>query len=598
MTRICILLFLNSILISAEGKEPLAFSPINFEVIYNPLVEKISDTYSLKSLNPVEPVQLKLSSPLTPISLTEKSLHEISPAEFKQLQADLLYDNGSFELALGLYLDIKESKNGKPEWSVLNKIMELTLKLNLYADFKYWSLKLLDSEKAHRQEILNLIALNIKPHDESFISQIYPNITRYNLKIPDQANLFKILLAHYEAENGKLIAASEWIKKLNPESDYYDKGLILQTILTYRQGRVTLAQNQISQTIDQRHNFMTPLVRNEAYLLAARLHFQMGEYQEAKDFYTKISQDYVEWLPAMIEMGWAQILQGDFEGASGSMFSLHSDFFKNQFIPESYIARTVGYLGLCQYGDALKTVIDLKSRYEPLISSTAEISQQWQAEQYYDFIKDQVNGIPNSDTLPRSWVSWLTRDPIYIHHQSIVNALEDELNTYNTVTMKIIEIEKKALKSQNELLKKERLNDQQSQELEWAKIKIHIAKRSREHVRQLRSDGLARIDKIKKIHRNLAGLALKERLLVTHQNLIASFDKIDILNYEIYHGAGDQIRSVIAGLPIKEREPANQYSNKEKKLKWDFKGEVWKDEIGYFRSSLKNICPQQDGDSL
>jgi hypothetical protein len=30
-----------------------------------------------------------------------------------------------------------------------------------------------------------------------------------------------------------------------------------------------------------------------------------------------------------------------------------------------------------------------------------------------------------------------------------------------------------------------------------------------------------------------------------------------------------------------------------KALNWKFKGEIWEDEVGHYRSSLKNVCPQE-----
>jgi ribonuclease HI len=33
---------------------------------------------------------------------------------------------------------------------------------------------------------------------------------------------------------------------------------------------------------------------------------------------------------------------------------------------------------------------------------------------------------------------------------------------------------------------------------------------------------------------------------------------------------------------------------KDKKVKWNFKGEIWEDEIGHFRSSLENVCPKEE----
>jgi hypothetical protein len=32
----------------------------------------------------------------------------------------------------------------------------------------------------------------------------------------------------------------------------------------------------------------------------------------------------------------------------------------------------------------------------------------------------------------------------------------------------------------------------------------------------------------------------------------------------------------------------------DKNFNWDFRGEVWEDEIGHFRSSLENVCPKDE----
>jgi len=32
-------------------------------------------------------------------------------------------------------------------------------------------------------------------------------------------------------------------------------------------------------------------------------------------------------------------------------------------------------------------------------------------------------------------------------------------------------------------------------------------------------------------------------------------------------------------------------AEKGKSFNWKFKGEIWEDEIGHYRSSLKNVCP-------
>ncbi|MCB0411492.1 MAG: hypothetical protein KDD22_03130, partial [Bdellovibrionales bacterium] len=58
-------------------------------------------------------------------------------------------------------------------------------------------------------------------------------------------------------------------------------------------------------------------------------------------------------------------------------------------------------------------------------------------------------------------------------------------------------------------------------------------------------------------------------------------------------GAGENIRYQVAGGQVKgtaNRVPANV--KPQKILNWNFDGEYWVDEIGSYRSSLENLCPQ------
>lgn len=533
------------------------------------------------------------TNPLPEVS--EKIITELTPLQYRHLQAELFIEQERHELALGLYLDLLPETPKKDQPHIIFKLSELALKLDLYSDFKKWSMDLLPNPEYREKAFYNLVT-HIRNYDDDLVQDLSKPIATYKLVIPPEALLYRVLSAQILTRQGNLAQGYELISNPDKKSALYDKASILGAVLLYRQGRVDEALAQMDTFLKERLSNLSFEIKNEALLLSARLNFQKGQYPQARRLYSQMDQNYIEWLPAMTEMGWAQILQGDYEGASGNMFSLHTDFFKNHFIPDSYLARTVGYLGLCQYGDALKTVIDLKSRYQPLVEKTNNLKDTWSPDQYYELIhaalKDpranEINGVP------RPWVSWLTRDVDFIREQKIINSLEDEINSYNRFTLKIIESEKQGVAEKQNLLSQKSLSDKQKDQLHWLNIQLHIFKKSRDHMRQLRSAGLQRIDKSKSIHRQLAGLALKQRMVTTHQSLLVAFEQVDLLQYEIFAGAGDQLRSIISGLPIDPRSFASERSSNDPvQVKWNFKGEVWKDEIGYFRSSLKNVCPSQ-----
>ncbi|MEL4419720.1 hypothetical protein, partial [Shewanella algae] len=66
---------------------------------------------------------------------------------------------------------------------------------------------------------------------------------------------------------------------------------------------------------------------------------------------------------ALIEQGWAQLALNDSAGAIGNMYSLHSPYFRVLYQPQSFVIRTIGYLNICQYGDAYRTLTKLEGDY-------------------------------------------------------------------------------------------------------------------------------------------------------------------------------------------------------------------------------------------
>jgi hypothetical protein len=86
----------------------------------------------------------------------------------------------------------------------------------------------------------------------------------------------------------------------------------------------------------------------------------------------------------------------------------------------------------------------------------------------------------------------------------------------------------------------------------------------------------------------LAGVLLKSHFTRIAKELRQNLDNDELLKYEIYAGSGENIRYKMAGgktggsSNMSDRKPAGQ--------KWDFEGEYWEDEIGNYRSSLKNNC--------
>jgi hypothetical protein len=87
---------------------------------------------------------------------------------------------------------------------------------------------------------------------------------------------------------------------------------------------------------------------------------------------------------------------------------------------------------------------------------------------------------------------------------------------------------------------------------------------------------------------------LSNRLLQMKTELARYIDNNELLRYEVFSGAGENIRYQVSGGSTGNRVAASVIP-KSKSLQWDFDGEYWEDEIGHYRSGLKNNCAGANG---
>ncbi len=89
--------------------------------------------------------------------------------------------------------------------------------------------------------------------------------------------------------------------------------------------------------------------------------------------------------------------------------------------------------------------------------------------------------------------------------------------------------------------------------------------------------------------RESAGRSLATNLKNIQKEISKVLENNEFLRYEVFAGSGENIRYQVAGgKGVKGKVSAN--TAPPKTLNWDFEGEYWEDEIGSYRSTLKNNC--------
>jgi tetratricopeptide (TPR) repeat protein len=443
------------------------------------------------------------------------------------------------------------------------------------------------------------------------MKELEPLVSKFEIDTTEN-DAYNFYRAKFFLEEGNLGQVEDALLFVPEKSKYFGDAMLVSSIYNYRRGKIDDSIHdleKLTKVIDKYDR-----LQGIAAITLARNYFQKGMYKEASSAYLKVNKADPLWLQAMVEQAWTQILIGDYEGAAGNMFTLHTDFFKNAFAPESYVVRTVGYLNLCQFGDGMQVLSNLHHKYDPFkekLDSYKMKSKESVA--YYNTVRNWFKNTDQKevDGLPRNFIVELARHPSFMNIQTQINNFEDELEGFNKATLTIIQREKILIKKQadakEELAKLQKVTkgtkitaqnkvDMEFQEKRLAsyKIQYQLTNRARALIKELREKAIVRVEKEKVGLRDLAGRALKQRFEGLVADLKRVLDQNDVLQYELYSGAGEHLRYQMAGGDTKDKDAVANKKADDKKVSWKFKGEIWEDEVGHFRSSLQNVCPKED----
>lgn len=577
----------------------------------NPLpvyqVRKIVDVNVVPQI-PIVEVPTPVPDPVleTP-NPTMKNLVEIGADEYKMLQALIFLEyQKKFDLAMSLFVELMD----KPEFrtQALYHYAKTAYGLGLFSEFRQKMIQVTHETKdlELKKKATETLVNNIKSLETSDIALIDPLVEAFDIDV-DTNDAYLLKKAKYYSNKGDLGQLEAALTFIPMTSPLYPEAQLLKAVFNYRQGQVDAAITDLESTWPTIESDKKSHIRNLSALTLARLYFQKGDYKAAYKTYIKIDKSSASWLQAMVETAWTQILAGDHEGAAGNMFSLHTDYFKKSYAPDTYIVRTVGYLNLCQFGDGMSVLNDLKKRYTPIQEKLEGYQKNNKApDRYYELVKTWLKNtdLAEVEGLPRAFIVELARHPSFTNIQKQINNYEDENIRFNKITIDLIRKEKEArlnmLKAKNEfaVLKREKSSASSlaAAERKFLAVGVEhmIVSRAREGIKKMRLLALERLDNEKLALRNQAAKNLQGRYSEFVAALANLVDQKEVLSYEIYSGAGEHIRFQMAGGEVKEREPTALAPEDKESYKWKFKGEVWEDEIGHYRSSLKNVCPSEE----
>lgn len=416
-------------------------------------------------------------------------------------------------------------------------------------------------------------------------------------------------------------AALQYALKVNVDSKKYPEAQYIAAIAEYKLGNVKSSferQERLLVEIDKR-GVQGPL-KSLTKMNLGRAAYRNKKYKDAIESYKFVGRENSLWIQSLTEQGWMQILAGDAPGAIGNMHSVQVPQFKDIYKPDSYVVRAIGYINICQYGDAKKSLDHLAKIYFPWLKAIrGELKKEQFNYVFYQNVIDALRTPANKTELAQPILREISRHKDFLNVQEAINNKVDEATQFGFIgglIMKDLEKAKSRMlmaKTKSRALTNKIKNASAAKDTikfvnQWKaerafendtedfyNFEMAVIKSSFDGYKRYEVDAKKKIEEEKQSLKSLAGKTMKNRLAGMEKKLSKLMENNEFLTYEIFSGSGENIRYVSSGGQVKgtqsTRETASQTAPAGKLYLWDFDGEFWADEVGNYKSSLKDNCP-------
>jgi tetratricopeptide (TPR) repeat protein len=346
------------------------------------------------------------------------------------------------------------------------------------------------------------------------------------------------------------------------------------------------------------------------YLALARIGYENGEYDAAIYYYRKIPKRSRLLRVAFYESAWTYFLKGDYSRALGTFHALQSPFFSKTFYPEMWILEATVFLNMCHYERSKEALQMFRNEVlalgEPLKRFLGSVRMP--ADYYRSFVS-AVNGEETDIPLPAKLSYPVLADPEFYDLYRTVRTLDqeiaevegnlDELDSFGkdllmklqaTRMGKINEIGIKIQQILSGVLKD--ITDYQIKvtEIEVDLGGVEIAKldeKTREIMERQEKD---RAKQQLQTFLRRGGTPEQIQQFIERTFIFKKFKARDLVELEeagVTEDVTDRIRALTATGTEERGTLAIVGSDA---LMWPWEGDFWLDEVGSYRSFLKEVC--------
>jgi tetratricopeptide (TPR) repeat protein len=275
----------------------------------------------------------------------------------------------------------------------------------------------------------------------------------------------------------------------------------------------------------------------------ARAYYAAGNFPRAIEYYAQINRSSRSWPQAQFERAWAHFRLGDPNGSLSLLFNHQTTFLDELYAPEADLLRMYSYFQLCKFPEATKSIDALKGKYKPrvtLLRETAALGPQ----ELFARHAALIEGKP-AEVSPLVSYFFVEEDRLR-DSLAAVRSAEDEIKRLKNVAANPFS----AWATEAVSARRANLID-----VEGKRIQTRVTRMADELQSMLDAADLSRLDM----------MDMEKRLYMQAANT----------------GEMAKSREVVQrGKSVKKNERL-----------WPYEGELWADELGYYRIQAKPDCP-------
>ncbi len=374
------------------------------------------------------------------------------------------------------------------------------------------------------------------------------------------------LLGRYHYAKGNFKDAIDLFSSVPEKSEFYPKAKFLEGLTHVREYHGKIAADSFKAILRKVKEYddpdKVPKALKEAEELAnlslGRVFYSTKQYNQAIKYFEKLpGADAREgaapdWGASLFEASWAYFMVDGDSKALGNIHSIVSPYFETEFYPEAYILKAVIYFNRCNYDRSQEAINEFNAIYPDLRKEVdSALAKYPDNAQFYDYILKIKSGEAGLSERAQNAAAGALADRSLLKNIEWVNELDREL---------------KAIDKADPAWKSTAVAGNILQDLTLQK-------------------SLAANDAGQLARNRL------QRLSSEIQDLMKQSIKIEI---EALNGLKGALTAGVAGEQAQSLNPnAKNYNTiviDDEHQQWPFKGEYWKDELGYYRFKVANKC--------